>query len=82
VTLLAVAEHRLGVADRRAPDHRDPTRILRTRVDVIRSRTKGRVRNATPAAVTETARRARAARLSGLPTRRPTRSGWLAQKPD
>jgi hypothetical protein len=39
--LLAMAEHRLGIADRLArcfPDHRDPTRIIHTRADMIRAR--------------------------------------------
>ena len=39
--LLAMAERRLGVADRLArcfPDRRDPTRILHTRADMIRAR--------------------------------------------
>ena len=41
VMLLAMAERRLGVADRLArcfPDRRDPTRILHTRADMIRAR--------------------------------------------
>jgi hypothetical protein len=41
VMLLAMAEHRLGIADRLArcfPDHRDPTRIVHTRADMIRAR--------------------------------------------
>ena len=41
VMLLAMAEQRLGVADRLArcfPDHRDPTRIRHTRADMIRAR--------------------------------------------
>ena len=41
VMLLAMAERRLGVAERLArcfPDHRDPTRILHTRADMIRAR--------------------------------------------
>jgi hypothetical protein len=41
VMLLAMAERRLGVADRLArcfPDRRDPTRILHTRSDMIRAR--------------------------------------------
>ena len=41
VMLLAMAERRLGVADRlarRFPDHRDPSRILHTRADMIRAR--------------------------------------------
>ena len=41
VMLLAMAERRLGVADRLArcfPDHRDPTRITRTLSDMIRAR--------------------------------------------
>jgi hypothetical protein len=41
VMLLAMAEHRLGIADRPArcfPDHRDPTRIVHTRADMIRAR--------------------------------------------
>ena len=40
VMLLAMAERRLGVADRLArsfPDRRDPTRILHTRADMIRA---------------------------------------------
>ena len=41
VMLLAMAERRLGVADRLArcfPDRRNPTRILHTRADMIRAR--------------------------------------------
>src|ERR1700721_1802328 len=41
VMLLAMAERRLGVADRLArcfPDRRDPMRILHTRSDMIRAR--------------------------------------------
>ncbi|HUJ04295.1 MAG TPA: IS1380 family transposase [Rhizomicrobium sp.] len=41
VMLLAMAERRLGVAERLArcfPDHRDPTRILHSRADMIRAR--------------------------------------------
>src|SRR5277367_829152 len=41
VMLLAMAERRLGVADRLArcfPDHRDPMHILHTRADMIRAR--------------------------------------------
>jgi hypothetical protein len=41
VMLLAMAERRLGVADRLArcfPDHRDPTRITHTFADMIRAR--------------------------------------------
>ena len=41
VMLLAMAERRLGVADRLArcfPDRRDPARILHTRADMIRAR--------------------------------------------
>ena len=41
VMLLAMAERRLGVADRLArcfPDRRDPSRILHTRADMIRAR--------------------------------------------
>src|SRR5271157_1682917 len=41
VMLLAMAERRLGVADRLArcfPDRRDPRRILHTRADMIRAR--------------------------------------------
>ena len=41
VMLLAMAERRLGVADRLArcfPDRRDPTRVLHSRADMIRAR--------------------------------------------
>ena len=41
VMLLAMAERRLGIADRLArifPDHRDPTRITHSLVDMIRAR--------------------------------------------
>src|SRR5271168_3276487 len=41
VMLLAMAERRLGVADRLArcfPDYRNPMRILHTRADMIRAR--------------------------------------------
>jgi hypothetical protein len=41
VMVLAMAERRLGIADRlarRFPDHRDPSRILHTRADMIRAR--------------------------------------------
>ena len=41
VMLLAMAERRLGVADRLAlcfPDCRDPTRVLHSRADMIRAR--------------------------------------------
>lgn len=40
VMLLAMAENRLGIADRLArcfPDHRDQTRIVHTRADMIRA---------------------------------------------
>ena len=41
VMLLAMAERRLGIADRLArlvPDHRDPARVTHTRADMIRAR--------------------------------------------